>query len=213
MQTASQSNRLKLRGRDREDFAVLSAVLQDALAPVRDMTFIAKEKRFAMVVNRFRWEARAPLEDLPDQPRPDIPEREGDARFEDAPLYERVHCGVTFDRVEGAYYTGFFRSESERILNLLAVVGDSKGVTLHFSDDAAVRLRGARVVCHLEDLGEPWPTRWRPSHEEAAEAPKESSAWRDMAEPETAETRSPETRTADSGAAETGTKDVDSEKK
>lgn len=181
MNDVSMESRLKLRARDGEDFAVLSAVLQDALAPVSEMTFLAQEKRFVMLVNRFRWEARAPLEDLPDEPRPDIPEREGDARFEDAPLYERVHCGVTLDRVERAHSTGFRRQESERVLNLLAVVADAEGLTLHFSGAAAIRLQGGRIVCHLEDLGEPWPTRWRPSHEEAVEPSSEPGDWQDMA--------------------------------
>lgn len=164
------SGQLKLRAKDREDFAVLSAVLQDALVAVGDMTQVARDKRFVMVANRFRWETRAPLADLPDQPGRKVPEREGDARFEDVPLYERVHCGVTFDRVKSVRYRGFRKSSGERILNLLAVVRDDDGVTLQFSEEAAVRLHGPRIVCHLEDLGEPWPTHWRPDHAGALES-------------------------------------------
>ncbi len=51
------------------------------------------------------------------------------------------------------------------MLNLLAVQKDSRGVTLSFSEDAALRLQGGRIVCHLEDLGEAWPTRWQPAHD------------------------------------------------
>jgi len=159
---------LKLRARDTEDYRVLSAVLQDALVPVRDMDQLPRERRFVMVVNRFRWEARAPLADLPDLPRQEPPEAEddpdADARFEDAPLYQRVHAGLAFDRVEHAAYRGFSKREGERVLELLAVLADGEGVTLTFAGDAAVRLQGAGIVCHLEDLGEPWPTRWRPDH-------------------------------------------------
>lgn len=169
--TTSHSERLKLRAKDSEDLQVISAVLQDALVPVRDMTQLPRERRFVMLANRFRWEARAPLNDLPDQPRREAPAREGDARFEDAPLYERVHCGVTFDRVRSAHLRGFHKADTARILNLLAVVGDADGVTLAFSRDAAVRLQGAHIVCHLEDLGDPWPTRWRPSHDPATGGP------------------------------------------
>lgn len=164
---APPQERLKLRAKDRDDFEVLSAVLQDALVAVSDMTQLVREKRFVLLANRFRWEARAPLEDLPDQGRPEMPERHGDARFEDAPLYERVQCGVTFDRVARVQYRGFRKEETDRILNLLAVVLDDEGLTFQFSGGAAVRLQGRRLVCHLEDLGEPWPTRWRPSHEDA----------------------------------------------
>jgi hypothetical protein len=174
---------LKLRAYDREDFAVVSAVLQDALVPVIEMAWLAEEQRFALVANRFRWERRAPAGDLPDQPaveatgrdaahgsdRGQLPEtvEEPDARFEDAPLYERVHCGVTFDRVEQVAYRGFSKQATGQVLELLAVVADDQGITVTFAGDAALRLQGAKIVCHLEDLGEPWPTQWRPSHARA----------------------------------------------
>ena len=177
---------LKLRAYDREDFAVVSAVLQDALVPVIDMAWLAEERRFALVANRFRWERRAPVGDLPDRPAAQASEAEGgrgedvgqvpqtvadpDARFEDAPLYERVHCGVAFDRVEQVAYRGFTKQASGRVLELLAVVADDQGLTVSFAGDAALRLQGARIVCHLEDLGEPWPTQWRPSHADAERA-------------------------------------------
>lgn len=190
---------LKLRAYDREDFAVVSAVLQDALVPVIDMAWLAEEQRFACVANRFRWERRAPAGDLPDQPAresaptddprgPDsgqLPEtapegaEEPDARFEDAPLYERVHCGVTFDRVEQVAYRGFSKEASGHVLELLAVVADDQGITVTFAGDAALRLQGAKIVCHLEDLGEPWPTQWRPSHAAADTEAQDSAAQQD----------------------------------
>ncbi len=166
-QGAAPPARLKLRARSREDFEVLSAVLQDALVPVSDMAQVPRERRFVLLASRFRWEARAPLEDLPDQARREPAARTGDARFEDAPLYERVQCGVTFDRVARVQYRGFRKGDADCILNLLAVVPDGEGVTLEFSGGAALQLQGRRVVCHLEDLGEPWPTLWRPSHDDA----------------------------------------------
>jgi hypothetical protein len=75
-----------------------------------------------------------------------------------------VHCGVTFDRVEQVAYRGFSKEASGHVLELLAVVADDQGITVTFAGDAALRLQGAKIVCHLEDLGEPWPTQWRPSH-------------------------------------------------
>jgi hypothetical protein len=174
-ESLDETKPLKLRARDREDFAVVSAVLQDALVPVVDMDWLAQEKRFALVANRFRWERRAPVGDLPDQPgAADTgaePAGEGDdARFEDAPLYERVHCGVVFDRVEQVAYRGFAKAASGQVLELLAVVADDEGLTVNFAGEAALRLQGRRIVCHLEDVGEPWPTQWRPSHERAEQA-------------------------------------------
>lgn len=164
---AGGDQRLKLRARDGADFRVLSAVLQDALVPIRDMARLAEDKRFVLMANRFRWEARVALADLPDQPRPRATapdDANRDASFEDAPLYERIQCGVAFDRVTAVRYRGFTRDDPGLVLELLAMFSDASGVTLQFADDAAIRLQGERLVCHLEDLGEPWPTHWRPRH-------------------------------------------------
>jgi len=48
---------LRLLARDEEDLAVISAILQDALIPVSEMAYLPDERRFALVANRFRWEA------------------------------------------------------------------------------------------------------------------------------------------------------------
>src|SRR5947209_14750043 len=48
---------LKVLFRSEEDLAVISAVLQDALIPVSEMAYLPEERRFALVANRFRWEA------------------------------------------------------------------------------------------------------------------------------------------------------------
>jgi hypothetical protein len=54
---ATDTEMLKLAALDAEDLSVLSAHLQDAVAKVVDMAFLQKEKRFAMLVNRFDWAA------------------------------------------------------------------------------------------------------------------------------------------------------------
>src|SRR3546814_17472625 len=47
---------LKLRAEDVEDVTVLSACLQDATVRAADMTWQPKQRRFALVLNRFSWE-------------------------------------------------------------------------------------------------------------------------------------------------------------
>jgi len=47
---------LRLRANDPKDLEVVSACLQDALVARRDMSFLDAERRFVMLVNRFRWE-------------------------------------------------------------------------------------------------------------------------------------------------------------
>ncbi len=172
---------LKLRARDPEDLGVISACLQDALVPLADMVFQKSEKRFVLVANRFMWE-RAP-EEAPEvaQDRKVAALAEGetqppedDARFEDAegpgPPYSRVNAGLTFDKVRQVRFRGFDARKRDEILSLLDLEAQPGAVILNFAGGAAIRLEVAEILCHLEDLGEPWPTRWRPQHEAADEA-------------------------------------------
>ena len=169
---------MKLRAVDGDDLQVLSACLQDALVPLREVAFLKKEARFVMVANRFRWElGREPEKPDGEGAGPaDAPTAEAqgeDARFEDdgpAPPFERTNCGVCFDRVERVRFRGIDPGSKHQILNLLAIESGSGSIDLLFSDDAAIRLDVSGVSCHLEDLGEPWPTRWHPDHDLDGEA-------------------------------------------
>jgi Protein of unknown function (DUF2948) len=133
------ASRLKLRAEDEEDLAVISAMLQDSLVPVEDMCFLPDEKRFVMVVNRFRWES------------------EQGAR-------ERTLTGLCFSEVAAAKVSGFSRGEGERILEVLALRAGDGIVQFDFAGGERLRLEVGRLLCHVEDIGEPWPTQWRPSH-------------------------------------------------
>jgi len=80
--------------------------------------------------------------------------------------YQRTLCGVTFGEVSAVSYSGFRRSEDDRILSLLAIRPASAAILLEFSGGAAIRLEVARILCHATDIGEPWPTPWQPRHED-----------------------------------------------
>ena len=137
---------LKLRAEDAEDVLVISAYLQDALVPVRDLAYIPEERTFLLIANRFRWENGV-------RPAP------GEAGL------ERTLCGITFSEVTAVSYSGFRRSENGRILSLLAIRAENGKVHLEFSGGAAIRLEVACILCHAKDVGEPWPTPWQPRHD------------------------------------------------
>ncbi len=174
---------LKLRAHDIEDLRALATCLQDALVPVTDLAYLKAEKRFVMVANRFMWEggaqtapASAPVasEPAPEFARAD---RGSDARFEEAdggPLYQRVNCTVCFDWVRNIRFRGLDLRRKDQLLNLLTIEADPGAVTLLFSGGGEIRLEVSDIRCHLEDLGEPWPTRWRPDHAEAGPPPEPS---------------------------------------
>jgi Protein of unknown function (DUF2948) len=140
---------LKLRAEDADDLAVLSACLQDALVPVRDLAYVPDQKIFVFVANRFRWESGS-------RPVPGAG--------------QRILCAVAFTSVAGVSYRGFRRSDEDRILALLAIRAEAESVgataiLLEFSGHAAIRLEVARIRCRAKDLGEPWPTPWHPRHD------------------------------------------------
>ena len=136
---------LKLRARNAEDLAVISAALQDALVPLGDISQFPDDKSFMMVVNRYRWE------------------REGEQA-------ERTHAGLRFDAVRHVRFRGIDRANRAQFLSFLAVAYDDTGeaegtVVLHFAGGGAIRLDVGGLYCILADLGQPWPTQWTPVHE------------------------------------------------
>jgi hypothetical protein len=110
---------LKLVALDPEDLAILSAHLQDAIAKVGDIAYLPKEKRFAMLLNRFDW-----------------------AGSERNPPVRR-RTGIHFERVLAAKTRGIDLATPDAIVNLLAVEFEEKErpsgiVTLFFSGDADI---------------------------------------------------------------------------
>jgi hypothetical protein len=162
---------LKLRAYDAEDLRALAACLQDALVPLADVAYLKAEKRFVMVANRFMWERGARAAPVPvAEPVEASAEAGTDARFEEAeggPINYRVNCAVTFDRVRNVGFRGLDPREKDQILNLLTIELEPGTVRLVFAGGGAIRLEVRDLRCHLEDLGEPWPTHWRPNHAEA----------------------------------------------
>ncbi len=130
---------LRLRGEDEEDLAVISAVLQDALVAVGDMAYFADEARFVLVANRFCREPRGQT-------------------------LERQLAGIRFDAVRSVQRRGFRPHEGERLLVLLAIRAEPGSLYLDFAGGSGIRLEVDRILCHLDDFGEPWPTQWRPRH-------------------------------------------------
>src|SRR5687767_2797838 len=90
---------LRLAAIDAEDLAVVSAHVQDAVLKVGDMTFLPREQRFVVAMNRFIWE-------------------QADGKRQ---TYERRRAALTFDRVSAARLSGIDRARPDEVLSLLAV--------------------------------------------------------------------------------------------
>ena len=79
-------------------------------------------------------------------------------------IYVQSKCGICFEGVNAVRRKGFSLQERGRILELLTIECEGDGVVIVFAGGAMIRLEGAGITCRLKDMGEPWPTRWRPNH-------------------------------------------------
>ncbi|QIB34512.1 DUF2948 family protein [Ancylobacter pratisalsi] len=160
---------LKLIALDSEDLAVLSVHLQDAVVAVGDMTYLPKERRFALLANRFDWEKAIQAEAMAD---PDAPP--GLAAASVGPCVRR-RAGLRFERVLGARLRGIDLKDKRAVLNLLALNftetdAPSGTITFLFSGGAEVQLDVECMEAGLQDLGPAWDAKGTPCHEAEEES-------------------------------------------
>jgi hypothetical protein len=144
---------LKLVALDRDDIAVVSAHVQDALVRVGDILWQPAEHRFVMALNRFDWIAAADA-------RPDDGHR---------PDYRRCRTALRFERVLSCKCRGLDQSDKLARLNLLAVEFSERDppagvVTLTFSGGGVIRLEVECLEAELADLGEIFVAKACPNH-------------------------------------------------
>ena len=142
---------LNLGAQDGDDLQVMSALIQDAVFPITEMTWAAKQRRFGILLNRFRWE-------------------EG-ARGESAP--ERVQSILVFDGVLSVASQGVDRSEKDTILSVLSARfeagSDGAGdILLTLAGDGEIRLSVEAIDATLKDVTRPYkaPSKQMPKHPE-----------------------------------------------
>lgn len=145
-----QEKPLNLGAFDGEDLKVLSALVQDAVFPVSEMRWQASKRRFALLLNRFRWED------------------EGLKRHG----AERVQSILVIDNVQGVSSQGIDRKDKDIILSLLSIDWqpgeDADGaLELVLAGDGAIRLTVEALEVSLRDVTRPYraPSGKAPEHD------------------------------------------------
>lgn len=140
---------LNLGAQTADDLPVLSALAQDAVFPVTEMRWLPRQRRFALLLNRFRWED------------------EGRARHG----AERVQSVLAVDGVLRVASQGIDRSDGDVILSLLSLTfepgEDGAGaLLLTLAGDGAIRLEVEALDVTLRDVTRPYaaPSRRTPAH-------------------------------------------------
>ena len=139
-----------LAARDADDLAVISARLQDAVARVGDIVWLPKARRFAALVNRFKWET-------------------AEARKSDN---LRVRAGLHFDGVLAVRSHNLLRGAPDAVVSLLAIRftptgGEDPGgvVDMVFAGGGAIRLEVECIDAGMSDVSGEWAARGRPEHQ------------------------------------------------
>jgi hypothetical protein len=139
---------LTLAAEDGEDLEVISARLQDAVAPLKELVYLPKKRRFVALLNRFKWEDGRRSANL------------------------RVRSLLHFDGVLSAQSKNLKHGAPDAVVSLLAIRFTPKGgedpggeVELVFSGGAAMKLTVECIDAGLTDVSSDWAARGRPSHD------------------------------------------------
>ncbi|MDX2277434.1 MAG: DUF2948 family protein [Hyphomonadaceae bacterium] len=140
---------LRLLAEDAADLEVIAAAAQDALVRMADVTYDKKARRFALLINRFRWENAGA-----------------------AGPYERVRAALSFDGVLNVRARRLRQDAPDALASLLSVTfapaeeppaGEVR-VVLAGGGEIALDVECLDVT--LIDTAQSWPTRRRPDHEQ-----------------------------------------------
>ena len=130
---------LRLAADDAEGLAVISALVQDSVFPITEMTYARPRHRFAVMLNRLRREDGLPA----------------------GRRVERVQSLLVFDEVLSVRSSGIDRAQTDTVLSLLNVTFEAGAegtgtVTLTLAGDGALCLTVEALDVHLRDVTRPY---------------------------------------------------------
>ncbi len=144
------SGQLKLMAEDAADLGIIAAAVQDALLRIGDISYDRKARRFALLLNRFRWE-----------------------KADESGPFERVRAALSFDGVLTAKTRKVRMDAPDAVASLLSIgfTPDAEPpggvVRLLFAGGGEIALHVECLDALLLDMGAAWRTPRRPDHEKA----------------------------------------------
>lgn len=140
---------LNLGALDADDLKVISSLTQDAVFPASEMRWHRKGARFALLINRVRWEDA------------------GKDRHDP----ERVQSILMFNNVQRVSSQAVPKGDADTILSLLQIdfvpaEAPSGELLLTLAGDGAIRLSVEAIEVTLKDVTRPYaaPSRKLPEH-------------------------------------------------
>jgi len=140
---------LNLGAMGTDDLQIISSLAQDAVFPASEMRWHAKGARFALLLNRFRWEDQGKGRHAP----------------------ERVQSVLLFNCVTAVASQDVPKGDADTILSLLSITFEetdapSGDITLTLAGDGAIRLSVEAIDVSLKDVTRPYmaPSGKLPQH-------------------------------------------------
>tara|TARA_R110002124_G_scaffold106374_4_gene258059 strand:+ start:3208 stop:3672 length:465 start_codon:yes stop_codon:yes gene_type:complete len=137
---------IRLRGESTDDLAVIASLTQDAVLPSSEISWLPKENRFGLLLNRYRWENKS----------------------KDA---ERVQTVLVFDSVLSARTNGVDSADKDQILSILDITftptDDGAGtLNIILAGDGEIALDVECIDIILQDATRPYvaPSKSQPNH-------------------------------------------------
>jgi hypothetical protein len=143
------SEALRLRAEDSAGLQVLSAAMQDSVLTAGDLSYDAKARRFMALVNRFRWE-----------------------NAKDRGPYERIRAVLAVETVTEVQSAKFSRANKKAVASVLSLAfapdAEPPGgkLSIVLAGGGEIRMNVECIDALLLDMGAPWPTPRKPSHED-----------------------------------------------
>lgn len=138
-----------LRAYDSDDLQIIATLTQDAVFPIAEMTWDRRRRRFALLLNRFRWEEAT------------------------ANPPERVQAVLVIDDALHVATQGFDRSARDLVLSVLTLTWtpseDGMGqITITLAGDGAIAVDVEALDVTLRDVTRPYvaPSGKTPRHPE-----------------------------------------------
>lgn len=145
---------LRLKALDAEDLGVIAALVQDAVFPATEMTWDRKARRFAILLNRFRWE-------------------DADKARARKRSFERVQAVLAIEDVMKVQSQGIDKSDPEMVFSLLSIAfvagEDGMGrVEMTLAGDGVIAVEVEALEVLLRDVTRPYvaPSGKAPGHPE-----------------------------------------------
>ena len=143
-----ETKNLKLIARSIEDLKVVSAHLQDAIANIRDIAKLEKNKIFLMQLNRFMWE--------------DV--ERGVFRKN-----KRIRTVLKFENVLKVHSKNINQTKKDKFLDFLTIEtiqmpDNNYEMKIVFAGDSMIKIISEVIEVTLDDQGQAWDTKNIPKH-------------------------------------------------